>query len=343
MNDITHNSQKKFIHSHAAHCESGSIVTLLRNNDFEISEAMAFGLGEGLFFAYFPFMKIMGTPVVTYRNFPKSIIKNLSKHLGIKIKFITFKNKEDGKKKLDYLLEKNIAVGAQVSVYWLPYFPDEMRFHFNAHNLIIYGRDTKNNEYLISDSVFQNPVRIQENNLQKARFTKGQLAPKGLLYYPLNLPKKINYEHIIKKSITKTANRMLRTPIPYIGIKGMKKLAKHIGKLENKHKRYSRLFLGNIIRMQEEIGTGGAGFRFIYAAFLDEAGKKINNKILIDCAKEMLIIGDEFRLFASMIAKSIVTKTNTTPEKIPFHNIANKLLDLSAKEQQIYLKLKKAF
>ena len=31
-------------------------------------------------------------------------------------------------------------------------------------------------------------------------------------------------------------------------------------------------FLGNIVRMQEEIGTGGGGFRFMYAAFLQEAG-----------------------------------------------------------------------
>jgi len=27
--------------------------------------------------------------------------------------------------------------------------------------------------------------------------------------------------------------------------------------------------------MQEEIGTGGAGFRFMYASFLQEAGEKI--------------------------------------------------------------------
>ena len=29
--------------------------------------------------------------------------------------------------------------------------------------------------------------------------------------------------------------------------------------------------LGQVIRMLEEIGTGGAGFRFIYAAFLQES------------------------------------------------------------------------
>jgi hypothetical protein len=34
---------------------------------------------------------------------------------------------------------------------------------------------------------------------------------------------------------------------------------------------YSVDFIGHLVRMQEEIGTGGAGFRFIYAGFLQEA------------------------------------------------------------------------
>ena len=31
------------------------------------------------------------------------------------------------------------------------------------------------------------------------------------------------------------------------------------------------LYLAQLVRMQEEIGTGGGGFRYIYAAFLQEA------------------------------------------------------------------------
>ena len=42
---------------------------------------------------------------------------------------------------------------------------------------------------------------------------------------------------------------------------------------------------GNVLvngrRMQEEIGTGGAGFRFLYAAFLQEAGEKLNRADLL--------------------------------------------------------------
>ncbi len=66
------------------------------------------------------------------------------------------------------------------------------------------------------------------------------------------------------------------TPFPFAGIKGMKKLAKSIEKLQkNTDQRYIKNYLTHIVRMQEEIGTGGGGFRFLYAAFLQESKNMI--------------------------------------------------------------------
>jgi hypothetical protein len=50
--------------------------------------------------------------------------------------------------------------------------------------------------------------------------------------------------------------------------------------------------------MQEEIGTGGAGFRFIYSSFLQEAGRLLNNPLLRDAAARLTDAGDEWRRFA---------------------------------------------
>ena len=57
---------------------------------------------------------------------------------------------------LDDAIDKGIPVGLQAGIYWLPYMPDAMRFHFNAHSLIVYGRE--GNDYLISDPVLDEPV-----------------------------------------------------------------------------------------------------------------------------------------------------------------------------------------
>ena len=49
--------------------------------------------------------------------------------------------------------------------------------------------------------------------------------------------------------------------------------------------------------MQEEIGTGGAGFRFLYAAFLQESAEILNSDGLKECSEKMTQAGDRWRDF----------------------------------------------
>ncbi len=322
-----------FEHSHHAHCESGVISSMLRHHGLNLSEPMVFGLTNALNFAYIPFVKIGGMPLVAYRSIPKSIIKNIQKNLKVKMKLETFSSVKKGQDRLDELLAEGKIVGGQSSVYWLEYFPPEMRFHFNAHNLLVYAKDGDN--YLISDPVFDKSVKCSKESLTKARFAKGVMAPKGLLYYPLDIPKNINLKPIITKNIKTLAKTMLRRFVPIAGLKGIENLAKAILKLEKKEKKYAKLFLGNIIRMQEEIGTGGAGFRFMYASFLQEASELFNNDSTLQEASNMMLkVGDEYREFALMIAKAIKSK-----KEIDFKSISEKLMLISKSEAKVYKKM----
>ena len=249
-----------------------------------------------------------------------------------------FSNQNKGAARLDELLNEGKIVGAQTSVFWLPYFPEEMRFHFNAHNILIVNK--QDDTYTISDPVFENLVESDSKSLLKARFVKGIMAPKGALYYPVSVPNQIDYQKVIPQCIKKTAKMMIKTPVPIAGLKGIRFLAKHIRQLDKKGEHYSKLFLGHIIRMQEEIGTGGAGFRYIYASFLQESGELISNPKLIEASQMMTATGDVWREFALMIAKSIRAK-NKKP--IDYEGIAEKLEYVADQEAIIYKKLLQAF
>ena len=326
-------SVNNFKHQHSAHCESGVMSSMLRHNGIEMSEPMVFGISGALTFAYLPFIKMGGMPLIAYRSMPKSIIKNIQKKLKLKMKLETFSNKEKGQKRLDELLDEGKIVGAQTSVYWLPYFPQEMRFHFNAHNLLIFKKE--GNTYSVSDPVFEHTQECDEDSLLKARFARGIMAPKGLLYYPISVPKNIDLKPIICKSIKKTAKTMLNTPVPIAGLKGIGYLAKTIKKLYFKDERYAKLFLGHIVRMQEEIGTGGAGFRYLYASFLQESSVIFeNNQVLLEASQMMLELGDKWREFALMIAKAIKSKNS-----IDFVSISEKLLFIKDEESKVYKKM----
>ena len=296
-----------FQHRHAGHCESGVISSLLRHAGLELSEPMALGLSSGLIFVHLPFFKIGGLPLTSYRQPPGAIYRVLARRLGFKLHRERFRNPEEGMRALDAHLAAGRAVGMQAGVFWLPYFPPAMRFHFNAHNLIAYGKES--GEYLLSDPVFEHPQRCAGSDLARARFAQGALAPKGLLYYPENPPASIDYTRLVPKAIRSTVNLMLRTPLPLIGVRGIRYLARRIEKLKHGDPRYARLFVGQIVRMQEEIGTGGGGFRFMYAAFLQEAGEKLNSPALLDASVKMTEAGDAWRQFALSGARFVKHKT----------------------------------
>ena len=125
----------------------------------------------------------------------------------------------------------------------------------------------------MSDPVLEDVARIAPEDLAKARFAKGTPEPRGFMYNITEVPKQVDYAKAIEKGVKQTVFFMLSPPLPWFGNKAIFLLADKIRKYPTKlTPRKASLYLGNIIRMQEEIGTGGAGFRYVYAAFLQEAG-----------------------------------------------------------------------
>jgi len=291
-----------FVHHQAAHCESGATANLLRFQGFTISEAMAFGIGGGLFFGYFPFIRLNYLPLITYRKGPGGIFKAATKRLGVQVKGRRFRDQDEGMAALDALLAQDIPVGAQTSVYWLPYLPPALRFHFNAHNVVVYGKER--DAYWVSDPVMDEAVLCPAEDLRRARFAEGDLAPKGRLYYLASAPQHPDLRRAVLAGIREVC-RNTCNPVPIIGVRGMRRLAKVIaGWPEKLGERKALQHLGHLIRMQEEIGTGGGGFRFMYAAFLQEATGILDHPPLHEFSRRMTEIGDRWREFALLGARA---------------------------------------
>lgn len=326
-----------FAHKQSAHCENGVVSNLMRHYGFEVSEPMVFGIGSGLLFSYLPFIKVDHAPVFTYRVLPGLIFNRFAKRVGIKVKREKFKNQKIAKERLDENLRNSNPVGLQVGVFNLIYFPDEYRFHFNAHNMVVYGK--KEGNYLISDPVMESVTTLTEKQLEKVRFAKGAFAPKGHMYYPVAFPEKLEIEKAIVKGIKQTC-RDMTAPVPIVGVKAMKWVASNIRKWPKKvGPKRTNHYLGQIVRMQEEIGTGGGGFRYIYAAFLQEAGKLLNNKELLVLSKQMTEIGDQWRDFA--VDASRIYK-NRSSESDGYNVIADQLDAIAQREELFFKTLKKA-
>ena len=329
-----------FEHKQAAHCENGVTRNLLKHAGVNfITEPLAFGIGSGLFYIHLPFMKVNGGPAISFRTQPGLIFKRTAKSLGINIIRKKFSSEEEAQKALDECLQQGQPAGCQVGVYYLTYFPKEYRFHFNAHNLVVFGKE--GDSYIISDPIMEYETQLNSYELNRVRFAKGFLAPKGQLYY-LEHAKEISEEQIrraIKKGIKLNLRDMLHIPGSFAGVSGIAYTGRKIKKWRDKlGLQKAGSYLAQIVRMQEEIGTGGGGFRFLYGAFLQEANQYFHKDELLDISKQFTQAGDQWRnaaVQASGIYKGRITS------QADFDVMGDYLIQISEMEKKAFQDLAK--
>jgi hypothetical protein len=324
-----------FVHRQSAHCESGVTANLLHHYGIDISEAMAFGIGAGLFFGYLPFIKVNRLPLTTFRCEVGGIFKRLTRWFGLQVRWQKFRDPEKAMDALDRKIDEGVPVGCRTGGYWLPYFPPAFRFHFNMHNLVVIGRE--DDHYIISDPVFPDLERCHRKDLMKARFAKGAMAPRGTMYYLTRVPETVPISGSIQNGIRIVCRRMLHTPGPLIGVKGIRYLARQVTKWPDKlGERKASLYVTQLIRMQEELGTGGGGFRFMYAAFLQEAAQQLQAPVLQDLSYKMTEVGDLWREFAVIGARNCKGRAGINDS---YASMTRILMECANREEDIYRKL----
>lgn len=327
---------KPFVHHHAAHCETGVTAALFRDRGLEISEPMIFGIGSGIFFGHLPFVKFVGLPISTYRTQPGAVFRKAAKRLGGKFITRKYRNAKKGMEEMLHVLRGGQIVGLTTNIYWLSYFPNRFRFQFNGHNIVVL-REIENG-FRVSDPVLDKSVDCLTDDLIRARFARGPLEPHGFMYYPVSINPHPDLKGACIKGIKDTCNMMLRIPLPIFGIRGIRFLAKRLIKFDQTQG-YDEACrqLGMIVRMQEEVGTGGAGFRYMYAAFLQEAAELFGSPELRQLSDEMTAIGDIWREFAVTAAR-IIKKRGTREET--FAKASGLMLICAGREEALFKNLR---
>jgi hypothetical protein len=294
-----------FKHFHAAHCESGVTASLLSHHGLPLSEPLAFGIAAGLFFIHLPVKTVFGAPNTNFRSAPGGIFRKTCKRLGVDFEVRTFRDVDRGTRELEQLVNGGTPVGVQTNVFWLSHMPKRFRFQFNAHNLVIFGKNDEG--WKVSDPILEVPVICTAPSMARARFAKGFLAPKGKLYFVKGNPTldPVRLRSAVREGVIDGAKGMARIPVPFFGGKAIGLLADRMEKWPRLYKdpQDSLMQLSNVVRMQEEIGTGGAGFRYLYAAFLQQAAGVLEDPRYLAFSETLTEIGDTWRQFAAKCAR----------------------------------------
>lgn len=330
----------EFNHLQSAHCETGVTTGLMHHIGIDkITEPLALGIGAGLFYIYIPFLKISNGPAIAFRVQPGLIFKRTCKALGIPVVRRKFRTRAEAAEALDEQLRQGQPVGCQVGVYYLTYFPKEYRFHFNAHNIVVYGKEGDN--YLVSDPVMETTTSLSTYELERVRFAKGALAPKGQIYYPVGGTQVSDQQiaRAIRKGIASNAYVMLRIPGPIAGVRGIRFTAHRIMKWRDKLGPHAAgLYLAQLVRMQEEIGTGGGGFRYMYAAFLQQAMAYTPHDRLPSISALFTRSGDLWRTAAVQAAGIYKGRLGSQED---FNVMGGYLLEIAEIEREAFVALSK--
>ncbi len=325
-----------FDHKLAAHCESGTVAGLLNHAGLDISEPMVFGMAGAIFFGYLR-LAVLPFPMLAVRSQPGKIRTTIQKNLAMSFNVSRHRKPKAAAEALDSVLDRGIPVAVQVDFFYMDYVPAYARAHFNGHYMIVTGKE--NGDYLVSDAYSPVLARLSAESLAIARSAKGAFAPKGLMFYVDRPPADPDLEVAIWKGIKHAAFYMLRIPMPFLGVRGIRFFAKKLlqwPKLAGDTERLSHELMKLHILMEDR-GTGGGAFRFLYATFLQEASHELNDHAgLAEASERMMTNGDAWRrisLFAARIAKKRDLGTERLTE------LSEMVLARAAEEEKIFTQL----
>lgn len=256
---------KDFPAAEGLHCSSTSVRKVLEYDGVLITEALAFGLGSGLGFFYLENDDISPARVLNGRA--PDLEGSFYSHAGEPLKWAGLWDPGA----MAACLEEGRPVLAQTDLFHLPYYQPPV--HFPGHGIVVAGVDLDAAEATIMDQGFADP---QRTSLKDLRLAMESTAPPLLTERyrwgpaPRIAPGSFARPEVFKAALRHSIKVMEGDSSGLQGLPAMERLARDLSNWADlQDARWCARFAYQSIRKR---GTDGASFRFLYAAFLREAG-----------------------------------------------------------------------
>ncbi|MFC6565274.1 BtrH N-terminal domain-containing protein [Actinoplanes utahensis] len=263
------------------HCETTAAGALLRHGGLDLSEAMLFGLGEGLGFIYWD-AKSMDVPFLGGRSKPGMIVRTLADRLGLALEVRETGSPAKAWRDVVTEIDAGRPVGLQLDSYHLEYFSSKV--HFGGHVVAMRGYDDTD-AYLVDTAQQGGLVRTSLASLAQARAARGPMTARHLSF-TLTVPSgRPALGDVIRAAVRGNAQTFLGPPIANLGHRGIAAAAKRIVTWPDRAADPAR-DLPVAAMLMERGGTGGALFRNLYRDFLAQCLTIVDDPHLRD-AHEM--------------------------------------------------------
>jgi hypothetical protein len=256
----------KVTHSPGRHCASTSIRNLVNHHGIPFSEAMCFGIGAGLGIWYLDFPGLPASRMIHVRSV--DIEAQFFTRLGYDFSWEQNDDPEQSETALCRHLEAGRPAVIQTDIYYLPYYGSNT--HFPGHLIAVWGYDPEKEEFFVTDTERPEPIAVPFADMRKARFFRNEVFDlRGNLFAPDNLALPPDLPGIIGSAVVYNSQSLTDPSSRTIGIRALETMLDELpGWAGFEDWRWAARFAYQVI---EKRGTGGGGFRLMYADFLEEA------------------------------------------------------------------------
>ena len=249
-----------FEHRPGRHCGSTALANVMRYHGHDMSESLCFGLGSGLGCVYFEDPR--SSPSRAFGSRALALEHNFFQNLSV-----AFEWHSSGSfpwAEMRSWLDRGVPILLLTDLYYLPHYGKST--HFPGHGVALVGYT--GGTALVADTHFAELMPVPLDDLAAAM--NSPLPP---------IPVRNNWREILpfespdlawaaQRALIANARAMLEPPAENMGIPGMRQAIAGLARWNQAEDwRWCARFGYQII---ERRGTGGGGFRLMYASFLDE-------------------------------------------------------------------------
>lgn len=260
---------KDWKHIPGMHCGSAALRDVSWYYGYEFSEELCFGLGGGLGFYYTVDHEMSPQRAIHVRG--PGMEARFIRNFGIDIR--DWKHEDENKKafeKLRYFIDNDIPVLVQTDIFHLGYYNSST--HFPGHIIVVCGYDDDSEEFMVSDTGFEDVKRVPYKSFERARTSKARPYPLSNNWMEADLSiGSINLAESALDAIRDNARQMLEGVKTPRGISGVGQISLWAAALPEwkdlDEWSWSSRYAYQVIAKR---GTEGAAFRIMYRDFLKE-------------------------------------------------------------------------
>lgn len=269
-------------HHPGRHCASTGAANLANFHRLPWSEALCFGLGGGLGMFYMNFPGLTPSRLVHVRS--ADYEHNFFSRLGQRFRWQQFSDPAQGEAALCAALDEGRPVIVQTDIFYLPYFKSTT--HFPGHVITVWGYDADREVFYVTDTDRPDVLEVGFAEMRCARHSsKGPFPLQGNLYAPTELQEPADLTDRLARAIVDNSRSLLNSRIKMQGVPGLMTWLAELDAWQDLDDwQWCARFTYQII---EKRGTGGGGFRLMYADFLDEAATHLPQIAAVELDSQM--------------------------------------------------------